>query len=181
MKKKVDYLLNGILILEVLCLVGLGIYIGYEVNRKEKKETSELCFAFKDGEITDYYDYEEKNSKNPACPKEVIIPEKISGVEVTSIGDSAFSRNELTSVTIPNSVTSIGWGAFSRNQLTSVTIPSSVTSIGNSAFYKNDLIFIINLTNQSFDWGSIINDKSGDQFVTGMVESDNGNIEIKAQ
>ena len=53
---------------------------------------------------------------------------------VTSIGDLAFSRTGLTSVTIPNSVTSIGKYAFSHTGLTSVTIPNSVTSIEYGAF-----------------------------------------------
>ena len=55
---------------------------------------------------------------------------------VTSIGSSAFKDcNGLTSVTIPDSVTSIGDKAFyGCSSLTSVTIPDSVTSIGNSAF-----------------------------------------------
>jgi hypothetical protein len=48
-------------------------------------------------------------------------------------------RNQLTSVTIGNSVTSIGDDAFSHNQLTSVIIPNSVTSIGKSAFTNNQL------------------------------------------
>ena len=56
---------------------------------------------------------------------------------VTSIGEGAFSSNQLTSVVIPNSVTSIGDRAFSYNQLTSVVIPSSVTSIGDRAFSGN--------------------------------------------
>lgn len=61
--------------------------------------------------------------------KIVIIPNG-----VTSIGDSAFMNNNITSVTIPNGVTSIGKYAFNNNKLTSITIPDSVTSIESSAF-----------------------------------------------
>jgi hypothetical protein len=64
------------------------------------------------------------------------IPSTISGLPVTSIGDSAFFyRTSLTSVTIPNSVTNIGEFAFGAcTSLTNITIPASVTSIGNGAF-----------------------------------------------
>ena len=66
----------------------------------------------------------------------VTIPDKIDGLPVTTIGDSAFYNiSSLTSVTIPNSVTSIGYRAFYVcTSLTSVTIPNSVISIGASAF-----------------------------------------------
>ena len=66
----------------------------------------------------------------------VVIPDKIDGVPVTSIGENAFYENtDMTSVIIPNSVTSIGDYAFSGcASLSSVTIPSGVTSIGEGAF-----------------------------------------------
>ena len=113
----------------------------------------------------------------------VIIPNTVK-----IIGKSAFFWNNLTNVTISNSVTNIGSSAFENNQLTNVTIPSSVTSIGDGAFYKNksnssnpNLIKIINKTGKSFDWGYIVNNSSGYNFVTGTVVNDNGNVEVVSE
>jgi hypothetical protein len=65
----------------------------------------------------------------------VVIPDTITGLPVTAIGDSAFYGNSLTKLTIANSVTCIGDSALSYcTSLTSVTIANSVTSIGDSAF-----------------------------------------------
>ena len=56
---------------------------------------------------------------------------------VTSIGGGVFrSCTRLANITIPNSVTSIYLETFcSCSSLTSIIIPDSVTSIGNKAFY----------------------------------------------
>jgi len=70
---------------------------------------------------------------------EVVIPAYHNGLPVTSIRERAFHNNQLTSVTIPNSVTTIGAMAFQDNELTSVTIPNSVTTIGAMAFQDNEL------------------------------------------
>jgi hypothetical protein len=65
----------------------------------------------------------------------VTIPGTITGLTVTSIGESAFNDTRgLTSVTIPGSVTSIGEWAFSACGLSSITIPNGVTNIGDGAF-----------------------------------------------
>ena len=61
---------------------------------------------------------------------------------VITIGDMAFAKNSLVSITIPNSVTAIGNGAFGMNQLTSVAIPDNVTTIGMGAFGMNQLSMV---------------------------------------
>ncbi|GHV12159.1 hypothetical protein FACS189491_04630 [Spirochaetia bacterium] len=127
-------------------------------------------FEFYDGRITGY----------TGTSKDVVIPGQINGIPVTSIGEDAFKMNQLTSVTIPNSVTSIGGGAFYDNQLTSVTIPNSVTSIGVSAFYRNQLTSVtipdnLAIANDTFsdtfdgflDYYSSIGRKAGTYSATG--------------
>ena len=65
----------------------------------------------------------------------VVIPSKINGVTVETIGHGAFERSAVTSVTIPDSVTFISDLAFANcSNLTNISIPNSVTSIGFSAF-----------------------------------------------
>ncbi|CAL42282.1 Probable cell surface protein (Leucine-rich repeat protein) precursor [Flavobacterium psychrophilum JIP02/86] len=70
------------------------------------------------------------------------IPETVAynseNYAVTAIGESAFEHcNNLTSVTIPNSVTTIGNYTFvGCSGLISVTIPNSVTDIENGAFFS---------------------------------------------
>jgi hypothetical protein len=67
----------------------------------------------------------------------VVIPSKINGADVETIGEDAFSYcNNLESIIIPNSVTTIGDHAFyDCENLTSITIPDSVMRIGEDAFW----------------------------------------------
>ena len=54
---------------------------------------------------------------------------------ITEIGEFAFARSGLTSVTIPEGVTKIGYGAFYHcDSLNNVSIPSTVTEISPYAF-----------------------------------------------
>lgn len=91
----------------------------------------------------------------------VEIPKTIEGKPVTGIANVVFSGKGLESVTIPETVETIGVSAFNKNNLTSiklpdgltelkdntfrdnnikeVTIPKNVKKIGNAVFYNNDI------------------------------------------
>ena len=79
---------------------------------------------------------------NSGVEGDLIIPSTVSNegnvYTVISIGDYAFSTDDitsLTSVTIPEGIISIGYSAFYKcSLLASVMIPNSVTSIGECAF-----------------------------------------------
>jgi len=55
----------------------------------------------------------------------VRIPSRINRRPVTHIGGSAFDFNQLTSVTIPNSVTHIGERAFAETSLPALSFPTA--------------------------------------------------------
>ncbi len=113
--------------------------------------------------------------------KSVVIPSTVK-----SIGERAFANNQISSVTLSNGLETIGEVAFTKNQLTTITIPKSVTNIGSSAFYKGsssnpNLTKIVNKTGNSFNWGNIINNTSGYEFIAGTVVNDVGNVEITSE
>lgn len=87
--------------------------------------------------------------KNEGMSGAIVIPSKINGYSVTSIGDWAFwNCSSLTSVTIPNTITSIGGYAFwNCSSLTSVTIPNKVTNIDGGAFDGCSSLTSINIPN----------------------------------
>lgn len=90
--------------------------------------TPENCFTYKYGMITDY---------NSSCGSHVDIPSHIDGTIVWGIGEKAFARKGLTSVTIPAETTDIADYAFYGNNLTSVNLPSTTLGIGTQSFAYN--------------------------------------------
>ena len=133
--------------------------------------TSKKCFAFdtSSGTITRYYHTEEGKEGAKKCPNDVVIPAKISGVQVKNIGNYAFAsldglepissyKNKyevrlmdtsyipnfkLTSLILPEGLVNIDEYAFIGNKLKTVTIPSTVKRIGQSAFRNNELQTVI--------------------------------------
>lgn len=68
---------------------------------------------------------------------DVDIPETLAGFKVTSIGEDAFRKNGLKSVSMPDTVKTIKKSAFADcASLTTVQFSSSLESIGNTAFYN---------------------------------------------
>ena len=115
----------------------------HPVNHASAAATPESCFQFDNatGTILNYYDNENNDAAQPACPKDVEIPSAIGGIAVIKIGDLAFQSKQLTSVVFvdTNSVAEIGSSAFSLNQLSSLVVPNSVTVIRDGAFGYNQL------------------------------------------
>jgi len=124
---------------QTITLGGIGGLESFSLTMPSgAKAISSYCFTFStsSGTINDY-------REDASCPKDVIIPNTINEVSVTTIRYDAFKSNQLISVIIPDSVTEIGVSAFENNQLTSVIIPDSVTEIGGSAFENNQLTSVI--------------------------------------
>lgn len=134
----------------------------------------DTCFAFTtaSGTITDYYNNQANNTANPACPREIDIPSSIGGTPVTTIGINAFRENQLTNISIPNSVTVIGSYAFRGNQLTTVAIPNSVTTIASGAFYSNSISTlnlgnsVVTIAGDSFNFNRLVSVVIPDSVIT---------------
>ncbi|NSB14600.1 leucine-rich repeat domain-containing protein [Clostridium beijerinckii] len=100
----------------------------------------------------------------------VVIPDKIDNVAITSIGNKAFYRNKnITNITIPNSIKSIERSALvGCTGLTSINIPASVQSIGGYALtgctsLKNISVDSNNLTFKSVN--GVLYSKDGTKIV----------------
>ena len=95
------------------------------------------------------YDYKEIQIREcMSDAEEIIIPNKINGHPVTSIGNNAFRDcTHIKRIVIPDSVTIIGYGAFGGcTKLTSITIGSGVKTISRS-FYGCDNLERVDITN----------------------------------
>ena len=95
------------------------------------------CFKFKNGSITEYY----YSVNGHTCPRDVYIPEKISGVYVETITNGAFCGRDITSVYFDDAtrLKYIIQTAFSINNIEGVTIPNTIKQLGEDAFSANKI------------------------------------------
>ncbi len=80
----------------------------------------------------------EDGSHNNSYSSELTIPSTVAHGEniysVIQIGRLAFFEDNITKVTLPNSITTISSAAFSYSSLSNINITNSVTTIGGGAF-----------------------------------------------
>lgn len=116
-------------ILTLLCLLCFGIAFGNEPSVVSGD------YIIDDWKI--YISEEGKISikEYKGSSENVAIPDNFDGFPVVSIGQNAFQKKDVVSVTIPDSVTLIGSSAFfSCSKLKSVVIGKSVETISEDAF-----------------------------------------------
>jgi alpha-tubulin suppressor-like RCC1 family protein len=95
------------------------------------------------------------------CPKQISIPNNITGYDVKYIGDFAFRGQEISNVILPDGILKIGSYAFNDNELTEVNLPSSLISVGMLAYNNNQIDTLIipknvnNLGHWSFERNNI--------------------------
>lgn len=76
---------------------------------------------------------------NRWCSKDVVIPSEIKGISVREIGGSAFSRKEINSLQLSDSIEHIKRFAFYGNNLKKVNIPGSVITVYENALSGNQI------------------------------------------
>ena len=104
-----------------------------KIKVDDKLRTKTIFYEATEKLKSHWIDENSKSHKFVAGQGKIILRDFVS-----KIGKLAFflGCDNLTSITIPNSVTEIGEKAFRGcSNLTSVTIPDSVTEIGEGAFY----------------------------------------------
>lgn len=101
------------------------------------------------GKMTDYsfeYDPEHDHTQAPWFGSHSLVKSVIIESGVTSIGEWAFYRCDMTDIVIPATVQSIGEHAFdSCEYLSSVTIPSGVTEVDYGVFYECDALASVSI------------------------------------
>ncbi|MBL7574465.1 Leucine rich repeat-containing protein [Peptoniphilus asaccharolyticus DSM 20463] len=77
--------------------------------------------------------------KNEGITHMPIPKEGPDGTPIRKIGQNCFYRRKLSTFEIPETVEEIGYDAFGVNNISEITIPDSVKKIDGFAFYRNKL------------------------------------------
>jgi hypothetical protein len=154
--------------LTLLVVSTLVLIIGCKVSNKD-----EFLFIESGREIT-ITSFSDQGNPDAAL---LVLPARINGLPVKTIGNGAFKYARTISVTIPDSVTTIGDYAFLQcRKMISVTIPDSVTAIGFRAFSgctSLNSVYMSNPTPPTLGMEAFLKNDDGRQFYvpSGSVDS----------
>lgn len=127
----------------------VGEHYDYETIKKNTVEGVEMTFFFMRESSGSYYlTVGNPDSRAPSIDEKytgnITIPNSIDGYPVESIGDYAFYKCNISSISIPDDIEKIGSCSFYYcKNLTSITIPLKVRRIYSWAFTSSGLTSII--------------------------------------
>ena len=90
---------------------------------------------------------------------DIVIPATITvddvTYNVTAIGDKAFRKASITSISLPEGLLSIGKEALYKSTITEITVPNSVTTLGKYAMAESSTLTTITFGSHiaDNDWG----------------------------
>lgn len=124
------------IILAVLCVIGFVVFALFPGEQSPSKTTQlhrEGPFSIMDGYL---YFYESDYTGS----EELIVPETVSGIKVTNIGECCFDNcDSLSSVKLPQTVRYVeSWAFYDCDSLRGIEIPEGVLYIGEEAFADCD-------------------------------------------
>ena len=109
-----------------------------------------------------------------------VIPAKVNGKKITTIGDYAFAYKAVSNLVIPDGIETIGNGAFAKCQgITTLNLPRMLKSIGASAFVGTKLTnvtiptSVVTIGERAFAGLNL-------EYVEFEIESDNGGYGLQS-
>ena len=75
---------------------------------------------------------------------------------LTEIGDFAFRKAGINSVTFPKECAKIGISAFAGCKFVTITLPEKITSVGTTAFSDNSFLLDVFVENPNLNYGTLV-------------------------
>lgn len=111
------------------------------------------CFKLNGTTITDYL-CGKNNTNGKQVVLDVVIPNKINGITIKTIGEKAFKDKGITSIDFGAAIEAIEKSAFENNNITHFDFMkkgSELKKVGEKAFMNNDLKEVTILSNIEYD------------------------------
>ena len=110
-----------------------------------------------------------------------VIPTKVNGKKITTIGDYAFAYKTVSNLVIPDTIETIGNGAFEKCQgITTLNLPKSVKNLGANAFSGTDIACVTIPTTVVSIGEKAFAELKNLEYVEFEIESDNGRYGLQS-